>query len=134
MASVADCAGVAERIVPMRRASKRAGKLVTFVMPKWWQAALTQRRARCQSLPVAATTQTGTGRPGNRDAKETNVIILLPLLRCLSARTRLAVGLVLTTVGLFLIIAALAHGVIALIVGAIVLMSVRRGRQRERLT
>jgi hypothetical protein len=67
------------------------------------------------------------------DAKETNVIILLPLLRCLSARTRLAVGLALTTVGLFLIIAALAHGVIAVIVGAIFLVSVGRNRQRDRL-
>ena len=62
------------------------------------------------------------------------MIILLPLLRRLSARTRLAVGLVLTTVGLFLIIAALAHGVIAVIVGAIFLVSVFRDRQRERLT
>lgn len=68
------------------------------------------------------------------DAEEANVIILLPLLRRLSARIRLAVGLALTTVGLFLIIAALAHGVIALIVGAIFLLSVCRGRQRERLT
>jgi hypothetical protein len=33
-----------------------------------------------------------------------------------------------------LIIAALAHGVITLIVGAIVLLSVCRGRRRERLT
>ena len=63
------------------------------------------------------------------------MIILLPLLRRLSARTRLAVGLALTTVGLFLIIiAALAHGVIAVIVGAIFLVSVFRDRQRERLT
>lgn len=62
------------------------------------------------------------------------MIILLPLLRRLNARTRLSVGLVLTTVGLFLIIAALAHGVIAVIVGATFLLSVCRGRQRERLT
>ena len=62
------------------------------------------------------------------------MIILLPLLRRLSARTRLAVGLALTTIGLFLIIAALAHGVIAVIVGAIVLVSVFRDRQRGRLT
>jgi hypothetical protein len=57
--------------------------------------------------------------------KETNVIILLPLLRRLNARTRLAAGIALTTVGLFLIIAALAHGVIAVIVGTIVLDSCR---------
>jgi hypothetical protein len=62
------------------------------------------------------------------------VIILLPLLRRLNARTRLAVGIALTTVGLFLIIAALAHGVIAVIVGAIFLASVSPGRQREWLT
>lgn len=62
------------------------------------------------------------------------MIILLPLLRRLSGRTRLAVGLALTTIGLFLIIAALAHGVIAVIVGAIVLVSVFRDRQRGRLT
>jgi len=62
------------------------------------------------------------------------MIILLPLLCRLSARTRLAVGIFLTTVGLFLIIAALAHGVIALIVGAIFLASVSRERWRERLT
>jgi hypothetical protein len=62
------------------------------------------------------------------------VLILLPLLRRLSARTRLAVGLALTTIGLFLIIAALAHGVIAVIVGAIFLVSVFRERQRPRLT
>lgn len=62
------------------------------------------------------------------------MIILLPLLRRLSARSRLAVGLALTTVGLFLTIAALAHGVIAVIVGAIVLASVCRERQRERVT
>ena len=62
------------------------------------------------------------------------MIILLPLLRRLSARTRLAVGLALTTVGLFLIIAALAHGVIAVIVGAILLVSVWREQQRQRLT
>jgi len=74
------------------------------------------------------------GGPEDRDAKETNVIVLLPLLRCLSARTRLAVGLALTTAGLFLIITALAHGVIAVIVGAIFLVSVWRERQRERLT
>jgi hypothetical protein len=60
------------------------------------------------------------------------VFILLPLLCRLSARTRLAVGLALTTIGLFLIIAALAHGVIAVIVGAIVIASVYRDRQRER--
>jgi hypothetical protein len=57
------------------------------------------------------------------------VIILLPLLRCLSARARLAVGLVLTTLGLFLIVAALAHGIITVIVGAIFLVSVYRERQ-----
>ena len=62
------------------------------------------------------------------------MIILLPLLRRLNARTRLAVGLALTAVGLFLIISALAHGVIAVIVGAIFLASVYRDRQRERLT
>jgi hypothetical protein len=61
------------------------------------------------------------------------VIILLPLLRRLNARTRLAVGLTLTSVGLFLTIAALAHGVIAVIVGAIFLVSVFRERRRERL-
>lgn len=66
--------------------------------------------------------------------KETNVIMLLPLLRRLSARARLAVGLSLTATGLVLIIAALAHGVIAVLVGAIFLASVGRGRQRERLT
>jgi hypothetical protein len=74
------------------------------------------------------------GGPETVNAKETNMIILLPLLRRLSARTRLAVGLALTTVGLFLIIAALAHGVIAVIVGAVFLVSVYRERQRERLT
>jgi hypothetical protein len=74
------------------------------------------------------------GAPETFDAKETDVIILLPLLRRLSARSRMAVGLVLTTIGLFLIIAALAHGVIAVIVGAIFLLSACRGRQRERLT
>lgn len=73
-------------------------------------------------------------RPGNRDRKETNVLILLPLLCRLTFRTRLAVGLALTTVGLFLIIAALAHAVIALIVGAIFLVSGWRGQQRRRLT
>jgi len=62
------------------------------------------------------------------------VFILLPLLCRLSARTRLAIGLALTTIGLFLIIAALAHGVIAVIVGAMVIASVYRDRQRERLT
>lgn len=62
------------------------------------------------------------------------MIILLPLLCRLSARARLAVGLALTTIGLFLIVAALPHGVIAVIVGAIFLVSVFRGRQRERLT
>jgi fucose permease len=62
------------------------------------------------------------------------VIILLPLLSRLSARARLAVGLALTTIGLFLIIAALAHGVIAVIVGAILLASASRGRRRGRLT
>ena len=62
------------------------------------------------------------------------MFILLPLLCRLSARTRVAIGLALTTIGLFLIIAALAHGVIAVIVGAIFLVSVCRGRQRERLT
>ena len=62
------------------------------------------------------------------------MFILLPLLCRLSARTRLAIGLALTTIGLFLIIAALAHGVIAVIVGAMVIASVYRDRQRERLT
>jgi len=62
------------------------------------------------------------------------VFILLPLLCRLSARTRVAIGLALTTIGLFLIIAALAHGVIAVIVGAMVIASVYRDRQRERLT
>lgn len=63
------------------------------------------------------------------------MIILLPLLRRLNTRTRLAVGLALTTVGLFLILAAaLTHGVIAVIVGAIFLVSAFRDRQRERLT
>jgi fucose permease len=66
--------------------------------------------------------------------KETNVIILLPLLRRLSTRSRLAVGLALTTVGVFLLIAALAHGVTAVIVGVIFLLSVCRERQRGRLT
>ena len=61
------------------------------------------------------------------------MIILLPLLRRLSARTQVAVGLALTTLGLILIVAAVAHGVIALIVGAILLAGVCRGR-RERLT
>jgi hypothetical protein len=63
-----------------------------------------------------------------------NVIIPLPLLRRLNARTRLAIGIALTTVGLFLIVAAFAHGVIAVIVGAIFLASVSLGRQREWLT
>jgi hypothetical protein len=58
------------------------------------------------------------------------MIILLPLLRRLDARTRLAVGLALTIIGLFLTIAALAHGVITVIVGAIFLFSVWRGEQR----
>ena len=62
------------------------------------------------------------------------MIILLPLLRRLSARTRLVVGLVLTTVGLFLIMAAPVHGVIAVIVGAIFLGSVWRERHSQRLT
>jgi len=62
------------------------------------------------------------------------VLILLPLLRRLSARARLGVGLALTTIGLLLMIAALAHGVIAVIVGAMVIASVYRDRQRERLT
>lgn len=62
------------------------------------------------------------------------MIILLPLLRRLSARARLAVGVALTTVGVFLIVAALAHGVVAVIVGAIFVASACRGRQRERLT
>ena len=60
------------------------------------------------------------------------MFILLPLLCRLSARTRVAIGLALTTIGLFLIIAALAHGVIAVIVGAMVIASVYRDRQRER--
>lgn len=62
------------------------------------------------------------------------MIILLPLLRRLNARARLALGLALTTVGLFLIIAALAHGVIAVIVGVVFVLSVCRGPQRDRLT
>ena len=62
------------------------------------------------------------------------MFILLPLLCRLSARTRVAIGLALTTIGLFLIIAALAHGVIAVIVGAMVIARVYRDRQRERLT
>ena len=62
------------------------------------------------------------------------MLILLPLLRRLSARARLGVGLALTTIGLLLMIAALAHGVIAVIVGAIFLVSVYRDRHRERLT
>ncbi len=59
------------------------------------------------------------------------MIILLPLLRRLNARTRLAIGLALTTVGVFLIIAALAHGVIAVIVGVIFVLSVCRERHRS---
>jgi hypothetical protein len=74
------------------------------------------------------------GRPGNRYFKETNVLILLPRLRRLSPRSRLAVGLTLTTIGLLLIIAALPDGVISAIVGAIFLVCVWRARQRERLT
>ena len=62
------------------------------------------------------------------------MLILLPLLRRLNARARFAVGLALTSIGLFLIIAALAHGIIAVIVGAIFLVSVYRDRHRERLT
>jgi fucose permease len=62
------------------------------------------------------------------------VIILLPLLRRLSSRARLAVGLALTTVGLLLILAAPAQGVVAVIVGAIFLAGAYRGRQREQLT
>ena len=62
------------------------------------------------------------------------MLILLPLIRCLSPRTRLAVGLALTTVGLLLIIAALAHGVVAVIVGAIFILGAYRGRRHERLT
>ena len=62
------------------------------------------------------------------------MIIRLPLLRRLSARTRLAVGLVLTTVGLFLIMAAPVHGVIAVIVGVVILGSVWCERQRQGLT
>ena len=61
------------------------------------------------------------------------MIILLPLLRRLSARTRLAVGQALTTLGGYLMIAAPAHGVIALIVGAIFLASVVRDWQRGRV-
>jgi hypothetical protein len=45
-----------------------------------------------------------------------------------------AVGLALTTVGLFLIHTALPAGVIAVIVGAIFLASVCPGWQHERLT
>jgi hypothetical protein len=74
------------------------------------------------------------GGPETVIPKETNVIILLPLLRRLDVRTRLAVGLALTAIGLFLMIAAPAHGVIALIVAAIFLGSVGRERRRERLT
>jgi hypothetical protein len=73
------------------------------------------------------------GGPETVIPRRLNVLILLPLLCRLSARTRLAVGLVLTTVGLSLIIAALPHGVIAVIVGAIFLGSVYRERQRGRL-
>jgi fucose permease len=62
------------------------------------------------------------------------VLILLPLLRCFSPRARLGVGLALTTIGLFLIIAALAHGVIAVIVGAIFILGAVRGGRRERPT
>ena len=62
------------------------------------------------------------------------MLILLPLLRRLNARARLAVGLALTTIGLFLVTAAPAHGIIAVIVGAMVIASVYRDRQRERLT
>jgi len=68
----------------------------------------------------------------HRRIKETDVIILLPLLCRLSARTRMALGLALTMVGLFLIISALAHGVIAVILGAILLLSARRGRYASR--
>jgi hypothetical protein len=102
-------------------------------MPKWWWSALTQRRARCQSPPIAAATQTGTAarKPRRQGDKHDHPP---PRLRRLSARTRPAVGLALTTIGLFLIIAALALGVIAVIVGAVFLVSVLRGRQRERLT
>jgi hypothetical protein len=64
--------------------------------------------------------------------KETDVIILLPLLCRLSARTRMALGLALTLIGLFLILSALAHGVIAVIVGAILLLSTGRGRYASR--
>jgi hypothetical protein len=62
------------------------------------------------------------------------VIILLPLLRCLNPRARMAVGVALTTVGMFLIVAALPHGVVAVILGAIFVASAYRGRQRERLS
>jgi hypothetical protein len=62
------------------------------------------------------------------------MIILFPLLRRLSARNRLALGLALITIGLFLTITALAHGVVAVIVGAIFLLSVCRDWQRGRLT
>ena len=62
------------------------------------------------------------------------MIILLPVLRRLSARTRLAVGLAVTALGLCLIIAAPAHGVIAVIVGAIFLVSACRDRLRGRLS
>jgi hypothetical protein len=61
------------------------------------------------------------------------VIILLPRLRRLNVRTRLPLGLALTTIALFLIISALGHVVIAVIAGAIFL-SVCRGPQRERPT
>jgi hypothetical protein len=73
------------------------------------------------------------GGPQTVHVKENIVLILLPLLRRLSARSQMAVGLALTTVGLFLIIAAIAHGVIAVIVGAIFLVSACRGRLRARL-
>jgi hypothetical protein len=108
---------------------------VTFVVPKWWCSALTQWRTGCQPPPIAATTHDqGSGGPENRHAEETDMIILLPLLRRLSPRTRLAVGLVLTSIGLLLILAALPHGVIAVIAGAIFVVSAYRGRPREQLT
>jgi hypothetical protein len=74
------------------------------------------------------------GGPETVDAKETNVLILLPLLRRLSVRTRLVVGLAVTAAGLFLTIIAPVHGVIAVIVGAIFLVSAGSGRVRARLS
>jgi hypothetical protein len=71
------------------------------------------------------------GGPEIVDAKETKVLILLPLLRRLSLRTQLAVGLALTTIGLVLTIVAPVHGVIAVSVGVIFLLSASRDRLRR---